>query len=285
MDYTAITQDGRGVILTGLKNFQLDTILDCGQSFRWEKNSPESYTGVVFGRQLTISQHQDTLVFHHTTLEDFHNLWHSYFDFPQDYFQLQERFCQDPTLSKAIAFCPGMRLLRQPPWETLCSFIISQNNNIPRIKGIVSRLCETFGNTLAPGVYEFPSPETIATLALEDLAPIRAGFRAKYLLDAARRVADGRLDLASLYTVDLDQARQQLQTILGVGPKVAECVLLYGFSRWECFPVDVWIRRVLDRYYPNGFPHTLAPWAGIAQQYLFHYIRHLPPQDGAGATQ
>ena len=139
------------------------------------------------------------------------------------------------------------------------------------IKGIVKRLCESFGAPLGPGIHAFPPPEQIARLHLDDLAPLRAGFRAKYILDAAQKVADGTIDLEAARTLPLEQARAHLMQIMGVGPKVAECALLYGLHRLEAFPVDVWMKRVLERFYPNGFPPVECP--GVAQQYLFHSVR------------
>ena len=157
--------------------------------------------------------------------------------------------------------------------QTSYSFILSQNNNIPRIKGIVERLCRDLGQPLGDGHYAFPTAERLAACSQEELAGARCGFRTKYLLDAARRVADGRLVLREFYTMPIDEAREQLQSIYGVGTKVAECVLLYGFGRMECFPMDVWMKRVMASLFPDGLPAEFTLVAGIAQQYLFHYGR------------
>ena len=167
-------------------------------------------------------------------------------------------------------------MLRQQPWEALCTFIISQNNNIPRITGIVGRMCAAFGRPLGGGWHAFPTPEAIAALAPDALAPLRAGFRARYLVDAARRVVSGEVDLEALGTLPLDEAQAMLTRITGVGVKVAACTLLYGCGRVECVPVDVWMRRVLDRLYPGGIPACTYGYEGIAQQYLFHCARTDP---------
>ena len=173
---------------------------------------------------------------------------------------------------------PGIRVLRQEPFETLISFIISQNNNIPRIKGIIERLCLHFGEPFLyhnETRYAFPAPKKLASCTPEDLAPLRAGFRAKYLIDAAKRIASGEIDLEAVRKLPLPDAKAKLQTISGVGPKVADCALLYGLHRTECFPMDVWMKRavlLLPRLSPADFGEN----AGIAQQYLFHYVRMHP---------
>lgn len=288
MDYIKVYQIGPDVALYGARCFDLDEILDCGQCFRWEKENKEigypanggeyAYSGIAFGRLLRISQNGGTVIFHNTTLADFEKIWMDYFDLRRDYSAIKELLSKEETLEKAVGYAGGIRVLRQEPWEALCTFILSQNNNIPRIKGLVSRLCQFFGDETEGG-RAFPSAGRIASLSEEDLAPVRAGFRAKYILDAARNVSSGRVDLNLLYEAPVEYARESLQKIHGVGPKVAECTLLYGCARVECFPVDVWIRRVLSEFYPDGFPEEFAPVAGIAQQYLFHYIRNAGRKD------
>ncbi|NLZ46595.1 MAG: DNA-3-methyladenine glycosylase 2 family protein [Clostridiales bacterium] len=214
-----------------------------------------------------VSLNTDTFIFHNTSKEDFLNIWVDYFDFNTDYGALKKQFSQDETLNKACRFAPGIRLLKQDKWEALCSFIISQNNNIPRIKGIISRLSEKYQG--------FPTYNQLADETVESLSFLRAGFRAKYLIDAAQKLASGELNLDIISKSDMDTARQSLMTIKGVGPKVAECALLYGMYRTEAFPVDVWIKRVMEEYYPNGLPKCVNGVEGIAQQYLFHYVRNL----------
>lgn len=247
--------------------FSLRDTLGCGQCFRWDEREDGSFSGIVGGRRVIARQDGGSVVLDGGEEE----FWRRYFDLETDYGALIEKFSADPTLKLACEKAGGIRLLRQEPWETLCSFIISQNNNIPRIKGIIGRLCETFGEEIEGG-FAFPSPEVLAGRTVEELAPLRAGFRAKYILDAAEKVADGRLDLQALESMPLEEARAQLMTIQGVGPKVAECALLYGLHRLEAFPVDTWIKKALARYYPEGFPELAEP-RGVAQQFLFHYIR------------
>lgn len=264
-----------GVVLEG-EAFDPDVTFDCGQCFRWEKGSDGSWSGVALGRALTVRRKGGALVLSGVGEKEFEGAFRRYFDLDRDYARVRGILSADPVLDEAIGFAPGIRILRQDPWEALCSFIISQNNNIPRIKGIVSRLCENFGEDLGGGNYSFPSAGRLAPLSPEELSPLRCGFRAPYILDAARRVAGGEVDLAALETLPLDDARRLLKTIKGVGPKVADCALLFGCGRLDAFPVDVWIKRVLARFYPDGFPERFAPYGGIAQQFLFHYARCCP---------
>ena len=147
-----------------------------------------------------------------------------------------------------------------------------QNNNIPRIRGIIDRLCSLLGDS-SGALPAFPSPDGLARCSIEDLASLRSGFRAKYLLDAAQKVSSGFVDLKNIATLDVDSARRILTSICGVGPKVADCVLLYGYHKTQVVPMDVWMKRVLAILYPDGFPKQFTPWMGIAQQYLFHYAR------------
>jgi len=253
-----------------ITGFSLRDTLNCGQCFRWEEQPDGSFKGIVNGKSITVFQKDDLLIL--PGVDDSERpFWERYFDFGTDYAALRTRFSEDPTLKLACEKAGGIRLLQQDPWETLCSFIISQNNNIPRIKMIIARLCEQFGERTEDG-YAFPAPEALAGCTVEDLAPLKAGFRAKYILDAARKVVSGELDLPALSEMPLTEARAKLMNIYGVGPKVAECALLYGFHRLDAFPIDTWIKKALQRYYPAGFPDFAEP-KGVAQQFLFHYIR------------
>lgn len=268
-----IIQEGRDLVVAGLGDFDPAQTLDCGQAFRWEDLGGGRFRGVACGREMDLAWDGQALTMADTAADEFTRLWVPYLDLGRDYSALKARFCADPVLGRAIAFAPGIRVLRQDGWEALCSFVISQNNNVPRIKGIISRLCQGFGAPLPGGGFDFPRPQALAGLEVEDLAPLRAGFRAKYILDAARRAADGSLELERLPTLPLEEAQARLCQILGVGPKVAQCALLYGFGRAECFPLDVWIKRVMAQLYPQGLPACVGREAGIAQQYLFHYAR------------
>ena len=253
--------------------FSLKSTLECGQCFRWKKLADGSFFGVVGNHSLRIEQKEDTVIFYDTTEEEFQQLWRNYFDFDTDYHTIYQQICTDSVIEKSYTYTDEIHILRQQPCEALCSFIISQNNNIPRITGIIDRLCRQFGEPMKNGVFSFPSPQRLASLHVDDLAGLRAGFRAKYILDAARKITDGTIDIQGIYHSNIDEARKELQKICGVGPKVADCVLLFGFYRLEAFPVDVWIKRAMNYFYQNGFPKELMPYGGIAQQVIFHYIR------------
>lgn len=262
------------LLLTGTECFTLDETLDCGQAFRFTKNGDGIWEGVAFGKILRVSQDADgNITFHDGCGDDFETLWRTYFDLDTDYIRIAGILSENEVLSRVYNNAVGIRIMRQEPFETLCSFIISQNNNIPRIKGIISKLCENFGDEIAPGYYTFPTAERLAALSEENLAPLRAGFRNRYILSAAQMVAGGSIDLESLRTAPMAEARAELKRICGVGDKVAECTLLFGLGRMEAFPIDVWMKRIMAELLPDGLPDFALPYAGIAQQYLFHYAR------------
>ena len=275
MDFTDITYKNADTTLLDVHNFNLDVTLDCGQCFRWKKLASGEWEGIAHARKLRVFMHDGNLILRDTTPEDFERFWKDYFDLGRDYGELFARFSRNPPLRRAVQFAPGIRVLRQEPFEALCSFILSQNNNIARIKGLVERLCLHFGEDCG-GFYAFPAPGVLAGLSPDDLAPVRSGFRAKYIIDAAKKVHSAEIDLLSLYAMPIDEAREVLMQIYGVGRKVADCVLLYGFGRVQCIPEDVWMKRALTQLYPKGMPNYLKPWGGIAQQTLFHYARNCP---------
>ena len=260
------------IFLQGVVCFDLERTLDCGQCFRWKLCPDGFWEGIGSGNFCRIKQERTVLTFTHTSRQLIRDFLIPYFGLDEDYAALCQDFCSDPILRQAVRFAPGIRLLRQDPWETLCSFIISQNNNIPRIRGIIDRLCSLLGDS-SGALPAFPSPDGLARCSIEDLASLRSGFRAKYLLDAAQKVSSGFVDLKNIATRDVDSARRILTSICGVGPKVADCVLLYGYHKTQVVPMDVWMKRVLAILYPDGFPKQFTPWMGIAQQYLFHYAR------------
>ena len=245
----------------------LAATLDCGQSFRWEATGG-AFEAVVEGDVARVWMEGDSLHVKCAKLSE--EFWRDYFALDVDYKKLHRLFREDATLAKCVDFAPGIRVLRQPFFETLISFIISQNNNIPRIKGIIGRLCEPASVEAVPS---FPSAEKLAVLTVDDLAHLRSGYRAPAIIDAAKRTASGELNVSELRTLPHDEARKKLLKVYGVGPKIADCVLLFGLGRFEAFPIDVWIRRAMETLFPNGLPENAKPYAGIAQQYIFHYMR------------
>ena len=265
--------------------FDPEETLTCGQAFRWREVPGEDglpcWEGVAKGHVLrlrTDSRDGQKEIKLFCSEQEFDDIWREYFDLEQDYEEKRISLAAlSPVLSQAAEYAPGIRILRQEPWEALCSFIISQNNNIPRIQGIIDRLCRLLGD-LIPGSeqFTFPGPEKLAACTVEDLAPLRAGFRAKYLVDAAQKVAGGKIDLEKTARSPAEFGRNELQKIMGVGPKVAECALLYGFHKTECFPMDVWMKRAMEVLLPEMTPADFGENAGLAQQFLFHYSRMHP---------
>ena len=263
--------DDRGAVITS--DIDIAKTLDCGQAFRFSE-SDGVWRGVAMGRALSLTQEGNKITLFDVKEEEFNSLWRGYFDLDRDYEMIKSSVSSNEILKKATDFSDGIHILRQEPWEAVCSFIISANNNIPRIKGIISRLCENFGFKIADGLFTFPSAERIAALTLDDLAVIKSGFRAKYILDAAQKFSRNQIDVEALYTLPIDEARNKLMTIKGIGPKVADCALLFGWGRVECFPVDVWIRRAMNHFFgENGLPSEAVEYAGIVQQYLFYWAR------------
>jgi len=267
-----ITFKNGNVYIANIANFNLSMTLDCGQAFRWvEKDG--LWTGVAFGKKLCIKEENGKIILFDTTKEDFDNIWFDYFDLGRNYGKIIEEIKSDDILCKASKFGEGIRILNQEPFETLCSFIISQNNNIPRIKGIIERFCKKYGKRIDGDFYTFPTAEDIAKLSVEDLADIRMGFRAKYIIDASKKVANGEVKLEKLFETETDYAREELMKIKGVGPKVADCTMLFSLKHFEAFPKDVWIKRAMETLFPNGLPDCAVSYGGIVQQYIFYYSR------------
>ncbi len=266
-----VTFEKNCAIIESNELFDLKKTFLCGQCFRWEEENGV-WSGIVKGQYLSLKEENGCIVLFPCSEQEFNSLWCDYFDLKRDYGAVNKILSSDKILSQATVYGKGIRILNQEPWEALCSFIISQNNNIPRIKGIVTRLCEAFGEKTQGG-YSFPTAEKLASLSVEDLAPLRCGFRAKYILDAARKVSSGEINFEELKTMDSATAREKLTTIYGVGEKVADCTLLFGLGHIDVCPKDVWIKRALSVLYNGQFPECAMDYAGIAQQYLFYYAR------------
>lgn len=308
-------------IYEGVKDFDLDHIFDCGQCFRWSRQEDGSYTGIAMGKAVNVSLKEvpagkgsgaagaggaDSacepgkcrprldLVIDNCSEEDFEKIWRPYLDLDRDYGAIKATLAEsDDVMAKAIEGGAGIRILKQELWETIVSFIISQNNNIPRIKGCIEKLAQLFGKPAGEygGVrfYNVPSPEVMAGLTAEDLAPIRLGYRAPYLVETARQVMErGGMDAVAAELAEAqtpEEACEYLRGFQGVGPKVASCIALFGLGRLEAFPIDVWVRRVMNRLYGidekdikgmNAYAaEHFGANGGIAQQYLFYYIRGL----------
>lgn len=273
-------------ILQTPEDFKISHIFDCGQCFRFNSEDDNSYTGVAFNKALKISQKYDEVILHGVSEKEFYDVWYNYLDLGTDYTEIKKTLGNDSIMKKAIPAGEGIRILNQELWETVVSFIISASNNIPRIKGIIERLCESFGEELeymGKTYHTFPSPEKIASLSLEDLKIIRAGFRDKYILDAAYKFSNGDISEEKLNCLSTSEAKKLLMTIKGVGSKVADCILLFSLHRTDSFPVDVWIKRIMELCYfdeetdikeiSRFAENKFAELCGYAQQYLFFWAR------------
>ena len=251
--------------------FDLDKTLDCGQCFRWNKVG-DSWSGVVNGKSVIARFSNDTLKIE-SDLCDL-RFWENYFDLRTDYVTIINDLSKiDNILERSIDKNVGIHILNQDPWEVLCSFIISQNNNIKRIKGIIDRLCKNFGDCLN-GVYSFPNAQRVSLLNLDDLSVIRAGFRSKYILEASKFVCSKEFDFDEIYKLDTISSMKILQRIKGIGPKVSSCILLFGFHKLDSFPIDTWMKKVMSKFYKGKSPDYFGKYAGIAQQYLFMWSRN-----------
>lgn len=277
-----------GIRVHPVGHYDLKKTLECGQCFRWERVEGGrydcEYVGIAHGKVISVAQDGEDVVIYNATPDEVECIWDHYFALSEDYDAIDEDIlshCNNPTLAAALTEGRGIRILHQEAWETVCSFIISQNNNIPRIKQIISALSRSLGervdcpNIVGGSYYTFPTARAILEAGEEHIFSLKTGFRAKYIIDAARCWCDGTVEPSRISKMEsLDDAIAYLCRIKGVGLKVASCALLFGFERYDPFPVDVWMKRVLEKYFEQGFdPRTLGRYAGVAQQYLFDYER------------
>jgi N-glycosylase/DNA lyase len=271
-------------VLSGVPYFSAAQTFDCGQCFRFNEASG-GIEGTAFGRFIRIEQSGDEVRLIGVCESDYNEIFARYLGLSEDYGAIRADIGErmggyGDVIFSAMECASGIRILHQDAWEAVASFIISQNNNIPRIKKIIENMSAGLGDAFVGfdgGThYAFPSAEQILAAGEEGLAPFKMGFRARYLIDAAKKYLSGEVDFAKIEKADADEAQKALMSICGVGPKVASCALLFGFHKLEFFPVDVWIKRVLAKYYPGGIDiSSLGAYAGVAQQYLFYYERYM----------
>lgn len=268
----------KSITLSNIRGFDIKKTFDCGQCFRFDEYDGK-IKGVAFGRLLSFSQDGETLHIEGISREEYDSHFCRFLGLDTDYDMIDDdiisRLNGDMTIKKAIEYGKGIRLLRQDGWEALCSFIISQNNNIPRIKKIIANMSKEFGEHIEGEFYAFPTAEALANAGVDKIFELKTGFRAKYIYDAACKVASGEIDLGLIKNMTTKEATEYLMQIKGVGLKVASCALLFGFDKTDAFPVDVWVKRVLEKYYPDGLDlDSLGSYAGMIQQYLFYYERY-----------
>lgn len=285
-----IVEEPNKVIIKNIQDFEPKHIFECGQCFRWYVEEDNSYTTVAYGKVINVKKEDNDLILSNTNVEDFNNIWFKYFDLARDYGEIKRELSKDPILKEAIKFGQGMRLLNQEPFETTISFIISANNQIPRIKKAVelisSDLGEFAGEWNGVKYYSFPTPEKLAGVSVDYIREkYRVGFRADRIKEVSRRVACGEFDLNCIFDLSRDEGKNLLTTLPGVGPKVSDCILLFAYDKSEAFPVDVWVKRVMEYFYlkeETNVKHIgmhgariFGKYAGFAQQYLFYYAREL----------
>lgn len=287
-DLSAIPRSDKTNTVFVVRDYDLSSTLDSGQAFRWNRLGDE-WTGVVAGHWVTLRQHGDRIESTSSlAVEDWQWLRH-YLQIELDLQKILATFPQDAAMQNAVRACRGLRLLRQDPWECLASFILSSTKQIVQIRQIISVLCERHGEPICNNegktfAHTFPSPQAIATLSEKELRECKMGFRAPYLLETARIIASGGFGPASLAEMPTSQARETLTELPGVGPKIADCVLLFAYGFQDAFPVDVWVMKAMrELYFPRRNPGKkklktfissyFGSHAGFAQQYLFHYMR------------
>ena len=263
-------------------DFDMDRIAESGQCFRWEKTDPDTYR-IIAGRAcLYMKALGEGRYAPDCGREIFESFWQDYFDLGENYGKVRSMIDpeKDPFLFRAAEAEKGIRILRQDPWEMLITFIISQNRSIPAIRRSVELLAKSCGEKMTDqrgrSYFAFPDPEAVASLPEGELKACRLGYRCRYVKAAAEAVLKGEVDLPTLAGEDEKRTLEALTGILGVGVKVASCVSLFGLHHTDAFPVDVWMKRILEDHYPEGYPfERYSPWNGVFQQYMFAFYRHL----------
>ena len=279
--------------IKNIDSFELKDIFECGQCFRWNEREDGSYLGVFKENVLSVKKENNEVFFSGISKNNLQKEVEDYFDLKRDYKKIKEELSKkDKYLAESIKYGEGIRILNQDLWETIISFIISANNNIPRIKGIIERLAKNYGTKLVwngKEFYTFPTPEQLKDVTVEEYRKQGLGFRDKRLYETTKMVLEGKIDLDKLHEEkDTNKVREELLSLSGVGPKVADCILLFStLKRWDVFPIDVWVRRVMNELYIKEkqeekvskkqiekiAKEKFGNQMGLAQQYLFYWRR------------
>ena len=279
-------------ILKNQDSFELKHIFECGQCFRWNEEEDKSYTGVIKQGVLNVKKEQNIITFSGMLDGNIEEIVTNYFDLKRDYSKIKSILSKvDENVCESIKYGEGIRILNQDLWETIMSFIISANNNIPRIKGIIERMSEKYGDEIFwnnKKYYTFPSAERLEDVTINDFRNLGTGFRDVRLFETTNLILEEKVDLEKLYNMDTYGAREELLKLSGVGPKVADCILLFSdLKRFDVFPIDVWVRRVMNELYIKSLDETkvnkrdiakiakekFGDLEGLAQQYLFYWKR------------
>ena len=300
MNYKNIIENDNSIIIEGVKDFNIKQILECGQCFRWERISDTNYIVVAYRRVIEIVQNGDSVTIYNTNIKDFNEIWKNYFDLDTDYSVLKDELAKDETLRKSVEFGYGIRILNQDPFEMLISFIVSARNSIPSIMKTIKKMSEKWGDELSYNgniYYAFPTPEQFKNATLDEIKETGASFRSKYIFDTINKVNaaieaknNGALneelkifDLEYIKSLPTDECHIALQNFMGVGAKVADCIMLFSMEKKSAFPVDVWVKRAMIHFYvaPDVSLNKIRVFgrekfgelSGLAQQYLFYYAR------------
>jgi N-glycosylase/DNA lyase len=279
-------------IIKNCKSFELKDIFECGQCFRWNKQEDGSYTGVFKRNVLNVKSKNNQIIISGICQEDIEKVCMDYFDLNRNYEEIKSKLSKvDNYMQESIKYGAGIRILNQDLWEMIISFIISANNNIPRIKKIIEKMSKEYGTEIEfrnQTYYTFPTTEQLSRANIQDLRKLGLGFRDKYIYETTKIIKERKIDLVELQEKDTTSARKELLTLAGVGPKVADCILLFStLKRFDVFPIDVWVRRVMnDLYIHNEVEEKVSKkeikklakekfgdLEGIAQQYLFYWKR------------
>lgn len=280
------------LVLKNIDSFKLEDIFECGQCFRWDKQEDGSYIGVIKNGVLKVSKQGKSVAFEGVLEGDINSIVYDYFDLETNYNDFKDRLSKiDDNMKRSIEFGNGIRILNQDLWEMVISFIISANNNIPRIKGIINRISEKVGQKVTwngKDYFLFPSPEELSKLSVADLRALGTGFRDKRIYNTTQMIINKEFNLDSLIKIkSTEEIRNELLKLDGVGEKVADCILLFALHRFDTFPVDVWVRRVMNVLYIHNEDEAkvnkkqikevayslFGEIEGIAQQYLFYWAR------------
>ena len=271
-----------------IKDFDPKHIFECGQAFRWRREDDDSYTAIHGGKIINVKNDNENIIFSNTNEEDFQNIWYNYFDLQTDYGKIKAELSKDKVLEEAIKFGEGIRILNQDPYETTISFIISANNQIPRIKKSIELISENYGEFIGEykgkKYYSFPEPEVLANTDEKELEEkCKVGYRSKYIVNTSKMIYNKEVNLDELYSIKTKDAKEILMKLPGVGPKVSDCILLFSLNKNDAFPVDVWVKRVMEHFYlkedtklkdiSKYADEKFGDLGGFAQQYLFYYAR------------
>lgn len=281
-----------GIVIKGVEDFNIKHIFDCGQCFRWNEDNDGSFVGVANKKVVRVIQENNNIYLRGGRIED-KDFWEHYFDLKRDYGEIKNRLKKDDVLNEAIKYGEGIRILNQDKFEIVISFIISANNRIPMIKRAVENISRRFGDKMefeGKIYYSFPTPDRLYGATSDELKSLGVGFRGEYIASTVKDIVEGNISLDEISKLSIDEAHKELTKLKGIGPKVADCILLFSMQKYDAFPVDIWVKRVMQHFYlaPDVSLNKIRQFgrdkfgdlAGFAQQYLFYYAREFKGKEG-----